>query len=107
MHSPTHRAEPCKTGRALIRAFTIYVLLPVALLCAAREFAPAEYFPVQTSAQAGSVFTVNTTADTDDGSCDALGTGVGNKDSSLRDAIRAANNTTGADTVNFNLGPGA
>jgi CSLREA domain-containing protein len=33
--------------------------------------------------------TVNSTADTDDGSCDALGTGSGNKDCTLREAIQA------------------
>src|SRR4051812_47965338 len=106
MHCPTHRLENRKVGIAFIRTFALYVLLPVTLLCAAREFAPAEYFPVTTSAQAGHVFTVNTTADTDDGSCNELGTGGGNKDCSLREALHSANSTAGTDTVNFNLGPG-
>jgi CSLREA domain-containing protein len=100
MHRPTHRP-------ALIRVFTLYVLLPVALLCVAREFAPAKYFPVTTSAQASHVFTVNTTADTNDGSCDALGTGSGNKDCSLRDVIHFANTIAGTDTIDFDLGTGA
>lgn len=39
-------------------------------------------------------FSVNTTADTDDGACDALGTGTGNQDCTLREAINAANATT-------------
>src|SRR5205823_10047966 len=34
-----------------------------------------------------STFEVNTTADTDDGRCDALGTGTGNQDCTLREAI--------------------
>ena len=107
MHCPTHRAKTRKTGSAFMRAFALYVLFPVILLCAAREFAPAEYFPVRTSAQSGNVLTVNTTADTDDGSCDALGTGVGNKDCSLRDALHVTNGVAGTDTINFNLAPGA
>src|SRR6185295_413022 len=40
-------------------------------------------------------------------SCDALGTGSGNKDCSLRDAIHVANTIAGTDTVNFDLGAGA
>src|SRR4030095_2664861 len=107
MNSPTHRPETRKTRSALIRTFAFYVLLPVTLLCVAREFAPVRYFPVVTNAQTGNVFTVNTTADPNDGLCDALGTGTGNKDCSLRDAIRQANNTPANDTVNSNLGPGA
>ena len=107
MHRPTHRPKIRKTGSAFIRGLALYVLLPVTLLCAAREFAPAEYFSVTTRAQAAHVFTVNTTADTDDGSCDQLGTGVGNKDCSLRDAFHFANTTTGAHTINFDLGTGA
>jgi CSLREA domain-containing protein len=107
MRWPTQRPESRKTGSAVIRAFAFYVLLPMMLLCVVREFAPAKYFPVTTRAQAGHVFTVNTTADTDDGACDELGTGSGNKDCSLRDAIRLANNTASADTINFNLTPGA
>jgi CSLREA domain-containing protein len=43
-------------------------------------------------------FTVNSTADTDDGACNANCT--------LREAIKAANNTPGADTIQFALGAG-
>ncbi|PYS45741.1 MAG: hypothetical protein DMF68_21340 [Acidobacteria bacterium] len=46
-------------------------------------------------------FVVNTTADTDDGSCDPLGTGTGNKDCTLREAINAANADAGAETISF------
>jgi CSLREA domain-containing protein len=44
-------------------------------------------------------FTVTKTADTNDGSCDA--------DCSLREAIIAANNNPGQDTIAFNIGSGA
>src|SRR5207244_4650692 len=47
-------------------------------------------------------FEVNTTADTDDGSCDPLGTGTGNQDCTLREAINAANADAGAETITFN-----
>ena len=46
-------------------------------------------------------FVVNSKADTDDGSCDALGAGAGNQDCTLREALNAANALAGADTVNF------
>jgi CSLREA domain-containing protein len=46
-------------------------------------------------------FLVNTLANTDDGSCDALGTGSGNQDCSLREAINAANADFGAETISF------
>jgi CSLREA domain-containing protein len=44
---------------------------------------------------------VNSTADTDDGSCDPLGTGTGNMDCTLREAINAANRDFGAETITF------
>ena len=44
-------------------------------------------------------FTVNSTADTDDGTCDAT-------DCTLREAINAANASAGADEIRFNI-PGA
>ncbi len=47
-------------------------------------------------------FEVNSLADTDDGHCDALGTGTGNKDCTLREAINAANADAGAETITFN-----
>jgi CSLREA domain-containing protein len=48
-------------------------------------------------------YTVNSTADTDDGACTSVSGGC-----TLREAINAANSTTGvADTINFNLGSAA
>ena len=46
-----------------------------------------------------SVFTVNSSADTDDGSCDPLGQGTGNQDCTLREAINAANAHPNASTA--------
>ena len=54
--------------------------------------------PVSTTAPAAT-FTVNTTTDTDDGTCDA-------SHCSLREAILAANTTTEADNISFNIGGG-
>lgn len=49
-------------------------------------------------------YTVNTTADTDDTSCDPLGSGTGNQDCTLRDAINAANaHGPLPDTIDFNI----
>src|SRR5215471_1864274 len=48
--------------------------------------------------QAATTFTVTKTADTNDGSCDA--------DCSLREAIIAANNNPGQDTIAFSIGSG-
>ena len=45
------------------------------------------------------VFTVNSTADTDDGICDAASC-------TLREAINAANAAAGADTIRFSIGSG-
>ncbi|MCB0017993.1 MAG: CSLREA domain-containing protein, partial [Anaerolineales bacterium] len=51
---------------------------------------------------AGANFIVNTDADTDDGSCDAPGTGSGNQDCTLREAINGANaDNTGAHEITF------
>jgi CSLREA domain-containing protein len=55
----------------------------------------------ETEAQPGPTFIVNTNADTDDLSCDSLGSGIGNKDCTLREAINAANAISGADTITF------
>jgi CSLREA domain-containing protein len=44
---------------------------------------------------------VNSTADTNDGACDPLGTGTGNMDCTLREAINAANFDFGAETITF------
>ena len=51
--------------------------------------------------QAGPTFTVNTNADTNDGSCDLFNQGIGNKDCTLREAINAANSIIGANTIVF------
>jgi CSLREA domain-containing protein len=57
---------------------------------------------VQFNADNFTTIEVNTTADTDDGRCDALGTGSGNQDCTLREAINAANADFGAETITFN-----
>jgi CSLREA domain-containing protein len=57
---------------------------------------------VQFNADNFSTLEVNSTFDTDDGSCDPLGTGSGNQDCTLREAINAANADFGADTITFN-----
>jgi CSLREA domain-containing protein len=49
-----------------------------------------------------STFEVNSLADSNDGSCDPLGTGPGNQDCTLREAISAANADGGAETITFN-----
>lgn len=47
-------------------------------------------------------FTVNSTADTDDSACDhPLGSGTGNQDCTLREAINAANATADLDAIVF------
>ena len=47
-------------------------------------------------------FEVNSTADTDDGVCSPLGTGPGNQDCTLHEAMNAANTDAGAETITFN-----
>ena len=49
---------------------------------------------------AGVIYTVNSTAETNDGSCDSLGAAT---DCTLREAIEAAVVTSGTDTVAFNI----
>ena len=52
-------------------------------------------------------FVVNSTADTNDGSCDnPLGTGSGNKDCTLREAINAANTSGSAVGISFAIPAG-
>ena len=53
--------------------------------------------------QTGPNFVVNTLADTDDGSCDALGQGTGNHDCTLREAINAANAYGDGGVITFNM----
>jgi CSLREA domain-containing protein len=57
----------------------------------------------ESEAQAGPAFVVNTSADTDDSSCDLLGQGIGNQDCTLREAIKAANAIAGANTITFGV----
>src|SRR5438105_1759519 len=52
--------------------------------------------PVTAAMPTSTIFTVNTTDDHDDGSCNAL-------DCTLREAINAANSNPGADTINFSV----
>ncbi|PYS47256.1 MAG: hypothetical protein DMF68_16515, partial [Acidobacteria bacterium] len=47
------------------------------------------------------IFVVNSLANTDDGFCSPLGTGPGNHDCTLREAINAANADFGAETITF------
>lgn len=55
-------------------------------------------------ATSNAVLTVNSTKDNDDGHCDALGTGTGNKDCTLREAINAANTSVGVqETIEFDI----
>lgn len=58
---------------------------------------------VYTATQSGPNYVVNRSADTNDGSCDTLGSGIGNQDCTLREAINAANSNSGADTITFNI----
>ena len=53
-----------------------------------------------TAAAGGATFTVNSTADTDDGVCNA-------SNCTLREAIEAANAAPGADVIHFSIGSGA
>lgn len=53
--------------------------------------------------QSGSHLVVNVLGDTNDGSCDLLGQGTGNKDCTLREAIAATNGVAGADLITFNV----
>ena len=57
----------------------------------------------EAAAQSNLTFSVNASADTDDGFCDLLGQGTGNKDCTLREAINAANALAGANTIAFSI----
>jgi CSLREA domain-containing protein len=54
-------------------------------------------------ANATTTFEVNTTADDDDGACVPLDPNNAAADCTLREAINAADNTAGADTINFEI----
>jgi len=60
---------------------------------------------VGTSVIADTTYTVNSTADTNDGKCDDR-TGNSPKDCTLREAIEAANANAGADVIAFNISGG-
>ena len=64
---------------------------------------PANPSRSSTATQPGPNFAVNTTADTDDGSCDTLGQGTGNQDCTLREAISAANVLADGATITFSV----
>ena len=53
--------------------------------------------------QSGGNLVVNVLADTNDGVCDLLGQGSGNKDCTLREAINAANGASGPNLITFSL----
>lgn len=53
--------------------------------------------------QTGPNLVVNSSADTDDGSCDVSGHGIGNQDCTLREAINRANTYSGAATIVFDI----
>ena len=95
MNRPTNCPETRKTGSAFIRAGALYLLLPVTLLCAVVEFAPADYFGVRTSARRTSP------SHTDDTDSEArrLAREVAKVLVARRTPLA---NTAGADTVNFN-----
>lgn len=61
-------------------------------------------FGATAHAATNAILTVNSTKDTDDHSCDARGTGIGNKDCTLREAIEIANGTVGVqETIEFSI----
>ncbi len=72
------------TAGGRIAVFSLAALMAAGLMLAAG------------SAQADTTFTVNSTNDPGTGVCDAT-------ECTLREAITAANNTAGADTINFNI----
>ena len=85
-------------------ARTSYFMRPIALLVWAVMAASVVMGAVVLASPAwAATSTVNSTADTDDGACTSVSGGC-----TLREAINAANTTTGvADTINFNLGSAA
>lgn len=74
-------------SRIRIKSFVCRFLLSIAVL-----------FGAAWVAHAGTTFTVTKSADTDDNICDA--------DCSLREAITAANNNPGQDTIAFAIASG-
>src|SRR5215467_668368 len=86
-----------KTGRG-IRLCLVTVILPALTICA-WHFVPANLRNLIIPTAYAANFTVNTLADHDDGTCDAV-------DCTLREAINAVNGGSGGDTINFNI-PGS
>jgi CSLREA domain-containing protein len=84
---------------------TSYLRRPLTALLVAAALAVSVVMAVVVLASPAwaATYTVNSTADTDDGVCTSVSGGC-----TLREAINAANTTTGvADTINFNLGSAA
>jgi len=84
-----------KSIRGLVRWMLLMILVPAFWVCL-----PAARRMVEVPALAAPMtFVVNANDDSDDGVCNAA-------HCSLREAIKAANANSGADTINFNI-PGA
>lgn len=73
-------------------ALSVKLVVPLFVLVLI-QFAPNVY---ALSPQSGATFVVNTTADTDDGTCDAA-------NCTLREAINEANKNVGADAITFSI----
>lgn len=72
--------------------------------CSEAETSSANNSATQTTrVTVGTVYTVNSNIDTDDGACTAAGAGNG---CTLREALNAANNNAGKDTILFGIGSG-
>jgi CSLREA domain-containing protein/uncharacterized repeat protein (TIGR01451 family) len=81
----------------LRKKYSIFMPIVLALFALGTVvLAMAIYMPSQAASNA--TYTVNTTADTNDGTCNAA-------DCTLREAILAANDTPDADTIEFSLPP--
>ncbi len=69
---------------------------------------PVDPTATPTASQGGANLVVNSAADTNDGACDLLGSGTGNQDCTLREAMVAADAIAGHNTIAFAIpgGPG-
>lgn len=63
--------------------------------------------PTSPPSQGGPDFVVNSAADSSDGDCDVLGSGAGNQDCTLREAVVAANSNPDTSTITFDIPSGA
>src|SRR5690348_4624034 len=77
-------------GQLMFHKISLLLTLLLAL-CAISSFAIGSAHATSSPPD----LTVNSTADTNDSSCDALGTGTGNHDCTLREAINAVNAKNG------------